>query len=345
MSYTIAEVTPADTRMFRKMTDLLHQQNIRYDSSADYSCVILDDDYQAAATGSCSGNTLRCLAVSPDHAGEALTNTLISHLVEVQYARGNTHIFLYTKPDTARFFGDLGFYEIIRGDNIVFMENRRNGFSSYLAQLQQSAQPGRCAAIVMNANPFTLGHQYLVEKAAAENDTVHLFAVSEEKSPIPYAVRKQLITAGTAHLANVIIHDSGSYIISSATFPSYFQKNEDEVSRSHALVDAGIFVRIARAMNITKRYAGEEPFSRVTAIYNEVMQAQLPPAGVELVVVPRREGPAGIISASMVRQLIHDGDMDRLRDYLPASSLDYFLSPEAAPVITAIRAMADVVHH
>ena len=225
------------------------------------------------------------------------------------------------------------------------MENRRNGFSSYLAQLQQSAQPGRCAAIVMNANPFTLGHQYLVEKAAAENDTVHLFAVSEEKSPIPYAVRKQLITAGTAHLANVIIHDSGSYIISSATFPSYFQKNEDEVSRSHALVDAGIFVRIARAMNITKRYAGEEPFSQVTAIYNEVMQAKLPPAGVELVVVPRREGPAGIISASMVRQLIHDGDMDQLRDYLPASSLDYFLSPEAAPVITAIRAMADVVHH
>ncbi|MBQ1319715.1 MAG: hypothetical protein IIY47_08775, partial [Solobacterium sp.] len=87
------------------------------------------------------------------------------------------------------------------------------------------------------------------------------------------------------------------------------------------------------------------PFSRVTAIYNEVMQAQLPPAGVELVVVPRREGLAGIISASMVRQLIHDGDMEKLRDYLPVSSLDYFLSPEAAPVIAAIQAMADVVHH
>ena len=345
MSYVIAEVTRADKRMFKKMTDLLHAQNIRYDDSADYSCLILDDDYQAAATGSCCGNTLRCLAVSADHEGEALTNTLISHLVEVQYARGNTHIFLYTKPDTAKFFGDLGFYEIIRGDNIVFMENRRNGFGSYLEKLKQSARPGTCAAIVMNANPFTLGHQYLVEKAARENDYVHLFAVSEEKSPIPYAVRKQLIIAGTAHLPNVIIHDSGSYIISSATFPSYFQKNEDEVSRSHALVDAGIFARIAQAMNITKRYAGEEPFSRVTAIYNEVMQAKLPPAGVELIIVPRRECEAGIISASRVRQLIHDGDMEQLRQYLPESSLDYFLSSGAEPVIAAIRAMTDVVHH
>ena len=79
------------------------------------------------------------------------------------------------------------------------MENRKDGFSSYLDQLARSrVEAPKVAAIVMNANPFTLGHQYLVEKAAAENDLVHLFMVSEDASLFPYAVRKKLIQEGTA---------------------------------------------------------------------------------------------------------------------------------------------------
>lgn len=55
------------------------------------------------------------------------------------------------------------------------MENKRTGFSGYLNTLEkQKEEAPRMAALVMNANPFTLGHQYLVEKAAAENDLLHL---------------------------------------------------------------------------------------------------------------------------------------------------------------------------
>lgn len=86
----------------------------------------------------------------------------------------------------------------------------------------------------MNANPFTLGHLYLTERASAENDTVHLFMVSEDASLIPFKVRRRLVTEGTSHLDNIIYHDSGPYIISSATFPSYFQKDMDSVIESHA---------------------------------------------------------------------------------------------------------------
>lgn len=108
----------------------------------------------------------------------------------------------------------------------------------------------------MNANPFTLGHRYLVEQACKENDWLHLFMVSEDASYFPYAVRKRLIKEGTADLKNIIYHDSGPYIISSATFPSYFQKDDLAVIESHANLDLAIFVKIAERLGIKARYVG-----------------------------------------------------------------------------------------
>ncbi len=345
MSYSISQVQPTDRSAFAEMLALLKEQGIRLDPNVDYSCVIYDDDYNVAATGSCSGNTLRCIAVSPKHNGEGLTNTLITHLLEKQFERGNMHVFLYTKPSSAVFFGDLGFYEIVRQENIVFMENKRTGFSQYLKNLAGTAVPGKSAAIVMNANPFTLGHQYLVETAARENECLHLFIVSEEKSPIPFAVRKRLVMEGTKHLNNIIYHDSGSYIISSATFPSYFQKDEEAVNRSHALVDVSVFAKIAEAMNITARYAGEEPRSVVTRIYNQTMMEELPKHGIRCIVIPRKQYGDELISASTVRTLIKSGRFDVLRHYLPETTLSYFMSKEAEPVINGICAMEDTVHY
>ncbi len=122
---------------------------------------MFDEDYQIIATGSCFANTLRCFAVSSAHQGEGLLNQIITHLIDIQYSRGNLHLFLYTKINSAKFFRDLGFYEIARVDHtLVFMENRRDGFEKYLASLAKTKTGGLSAALVMNANPFTLGHQY-----------------------------------------------------------------------------------------------------------------------------------------------------------------------------------------
>ena len=35
-------------------------------------------------------------------------------IAEEQFSRGNAHIFLYTKCNSAKFFRDLGFYETVR---------------------------------------------------------------------------------------------------------------------------------------------------------------------------------------------------------------------------------------
>ena len=344
--YAISQVCPTDKQILAKIDALLQKEGIRRDGNLDYICAMFDENYKVIGTGSCFGNTLRCFAVSSDHQGEGLLNQIITHLIEVQCARGNLHLFLYTKVKSAKFFGDLGFYEIARvEDTLVFMENRRDGFGSYLRNLEKTKTEGKSAALVMNANPFTLGHQYLVEKAAAACDTLHLFVVSEDASLVPFAVRKKLVAEGVAHLPNVVLHDSGPYIISNATFPSYFLKDEAAVISGHARLDLAVFTKIAKALNITARYVGEEPTSQVTGLYNQIMAEQLPKAGIECIVVPRKEVNGKAISASTVRQCLQTGDWNTLETLLPQTSLSYFRSPEARIIIDRIRKAENVVHY
>ena len=346
MAYSISKVSPDDTRALGQVDALLRQEGIRRDGNLDYIAALYDEDYRVIATGSCFGNTLRCFAVSHAHQGEGLLNQVITHLIEVQYARGNLRLFLYTKIGSARFFGDLGFYEIARVDGtLVFMENRRDGFNHYLKRLEKTRAEGKSAALVMNANPFTLGHQYLAETAAAACDTLHLFIVSEDKSLVPFAVRKELVRAGTAHLKNVVLHDSGPYIISSATFPSYFLKDEAAVIEGHARLDLEIFKKIAAALNVSARFVGEEPTSQVTGLYNQIMAEELPKAGIECRVIPRKAVGGQIISASTVRRALQEGDMEAFRRLVPPTTAAWFESPEAAPVLARIRNAENVVHY
>ena len=351
----ISRIYPSDRNAMAKVDALLAGEGIRRDANLDYICGIYDEDYHLIATGSCFGNTLRCFAVDRRRQGEGLLNTVVGHLMEYQQQRGNSRVFLYTKCSAARFFRDLGFHEIacVEG-SLVFMENLRKGFSDCLQRFRDETRkamgsrdetPGTIAAIVMNANPFTLGHQYLVEKAAGENSLVHLFLVSEDASLVPFAVRKRLVEEGIRHLGNVVLHPSGPYIISQATFPSYFQKDDADVSRSHALLDVTIFGTIAEELGITRRYMGEEPFSQVTGIYNQVMAERLPQRGIECVVIPRRESSGAAISASNARELLKNGDFHALAGLVPPSTLEYFQSEEATPVLETIRRAKHIAHH
>lgn len=344
--YALTQVSLSDKRMLAQVDALLVENGITRDANLDYICAMVDEENRVIATGSCFGATLRCFAVSQQHQGEGLLNEVVSHLMEYQMARGYTHLFLYTKIKSAKFFQSLGFYEIARVDGtLVFMENRRNGFPSYLSRLEKTARPGVSGAIVMNANPFTLGHQYLVETAAGRCDTLHLFLLSEDASLVPFGVRKQLVQVGTAHLKNVVLHDSGPYIISNATFPSYFLKDDSAVIQGHAKLDLTIFVRIARALGVTVRFVGEEPTSQVTGLYNEIMAAQLPENGIDCVILPRKQALGKAISASTVRAALQAGDWQTLSQLVPQTTLDYFKSSEAEPVLRRIRSAENVIHY
>lgn len=352
-NYNIAKIYSSDRFANAQILKLLQEEGIRRDPNLDYTCGMYDDDMNIIATGSLFGNTLRCMAVSHLHQGEGLMNEIVTHLIETQFERGNTHLFLYTKCSTAKFFRDLGFSEIARvSDQLVFMENKKTGFSDYLKKLQKEADcsetpetPKNIAALVMNANPFTNGHLYLVEKAAAENDILHLFMVSEDASLVPYSVRKQLIMEATSHLPNICYHDSGPYIISNATFPSYFQKDESSVITGHALLDLTIFQSIAKALHINRRYVGEEPTSQVTGIYNNIMAEELPKSDIECIIVPRLEFNGTPVSASTVRQTIHDGKIDDIKPLVPETTYNFFKSPKASEIIKRIQENENVIHY
>ena len=351
---TISQIHPSDKFSNKIILNLLKAEGINKDRNLDYTCAAYDQNYNIIGTGSCFGNTLRCLAVSNEHRGEGLTNKIVSHLIQYQFARGNFHLFIYTKFSTYHLFKDLGFYEIVRiKDQIVFMENKKTGFNDYLNDLVKTKinynNAKKIAAIVMNANPFTLGHLYLIEKASKENDILHLFIVSEDKSIVPFNIRKKLIKEGTAHLKNIIYHDTGPYIISSSTFPSYFQKDEKDVIESHANLDIEIFVKIAKVLDINSRYVGEEPTSLVTGIYNQIMQKKLPENGINCVVIKRKEnlGGNGVISASEVRKKIKEGNIDDIKNMVPDCTYKFFKSEEGKNVVEKIKKMddSDIKHY
>ena len=345
----VSKVYKTDKRANVQIEKLLLNEGIRRDKNLDYTCAAYDEDYNVIATGSCFGNTLRCMAVSHEHQGEGLMNEIVTHLVQYEYEHGIHNLFLYTKCNSAKFFGDLGFYEIVRIDGqIVFMENRRNGFTDYLKELAKTKREGnKIAALVLNANPFTLGHLYLVEKASRENDVLHIFMVSEDASLVPFEIRKRLIIEGTSHLNNLVYHDSGPYIISNATFPSYFQKDDSAVIESHANLDLSIFVRIAETLGINARYVGEEPNSLVTGIYNRIMAEKLPEHGINCVIVPRKKEESGenVISASNVRNFIKNGEIEKIKPLVPESTYRFFTSQEAENVIKRIQGTENVIHY
>lgn len=354
--YFISQVFPSDNKGMAAVEALLVREGIKKDGNLDYTCAMHDENGNVIGTGSCFGNTLRCLAVDSSHQGEGLLNAIVSHLVSLQYERGNMHLFLYTKTKSTRFFRDLGFHEITRvEDTLVFMENRKSGFPDYLEKSRQESSTtmgslqetpkSKIGALVMNANPFTLGHQYLVGKAASDCDLLHLFVVSEDASLFPFPVRKRLIAEGTAQFSNVILHETGSYMVSTATFPSYFLKDELSVIREHARLDVAIFARIATALGINIRYVGDEPTSLVTGMYNKIMSEELPKVGVECHIYPRIQSEGKAISASTVRLAIQNDDFQKLRMLVPETTYQYLVSEEAKSVIEKIKQSGDVVHY
>ncbi len=335
----IRRIWESDSRGRAQAEALLNREGIGLDRHLDYTLGLYEDE-KLLATGSFYRNTLRCLAVDSEHRGEGLMATLVSQLSQELFSRGVHELFMYTKKAAAMTFTALGFYEIASVDGVVFLENRRHGFANYLKSLDRPVLPqgARAGAIVMNANPFSLGHQYLAQQAASQCEALHLFMVSEDISLFPYAAREKLIRAGTAHIPNVYYHPTGPYLVSSATFPSYFIRESDALTLAQARVDAAVFGRIAQALAITDRFVGEEPFSPSTALYNRAMSERLPQNGVQLHIIPRRLDESQTpISATRIRAAMKTDNPEAVRNLVPATTFDFIVGPEGRAIARKLR--------
>jgi len=214
--------------------------------------------------------------------------------------------------------------EIRRIPSIHMLEE--GPFKKYLKELRTKKIKGKDdvkGAIVMNCNPFTFGHRYLIETASQQVDILYIFVVEEDKSYFPFEDRFELVRQGTADIGNVIVIPSGNYIISSQTLAGYFEKETIGKIYLDATMDLELFAQIAQELGITKRFAGEEPIDEFTRQYNRNMQEILESFGIEFVEIARKEMQGAPISASRVRALLKEQDFQTIKELVPASTYDY----------------------
>ena len=313
---------------------LLASRGLQPVLDADHVFGCWDEDI-LVATGSLKGNILQGLAVRREAEGLGLAAVIVSALLAEAMRRGHTHVFLFTSPGEALPFIALGFRQIAGTGHTALLEWGRPNLADWLAGVAPFAAGG-AGCIVMNANPFTLGHRHLVEQAAKAGPTLVL-VVEEDISLFPFAARHVLVTEGVAGIPGVSVLPGGPYTISRATFPGYFLKDVP-LQDAHADVDLELFRRsIAPALGIVRRFVGTEPLCGTTSVYNAAMKAHLPPAGIEVIEIPRLEAGGLVISASLVREAIRNGKMADVKPWVPPSTWAYLASPEAEAVLRRIQ--------
>ena len=300
--------------------ELLEKASLEADLSIEKTVLVWEGD-SLIATGSRQENILKCITVDENHRGEDLTATVLSELQKDAFACGYKHLFLYTKPQNAAMFTSLFFYEIARTDKVLLMENRPRGIKEFLEELPKENTSGKVGSIVMNANPFTLGHRYLIDYAAKECDKLYVFVLSEDKSEFSFEDRFTMVKEGTRDIPNVTVLPTGPYLISSATFPTYFLKERDKADEVKCALDIEIFSsHFAPHFNITHRFVGTEPISRMTDMYNRVLLEKLPEKNIEITEIPRKESGGEVISASRVRELIKKGEIEKVKHLVPETT-------------------------
>ena len=327
--YTIKRIwVDRENPQKKQWQDLLAKANLSSDLSSEYVIGVFDDNTNAlVATGGYEDNIIQGVAICKDAQSHNLLNSVTTHLMQRMKDEGKQKTYVYTKPKNVKYFKSMGFKELVTTEDVSFMESGLPSFESYIQKISDNKVDGQNGAIVMNANPFTKGHQHLVEYAAKHSDHVYVFVLTEDRSAFSTKDRMAMVQLGTAHLDNVTVIPTEDYMVSQATFPTYFLKDkgilEEGKVRVQAEVDAKLFKeRIAQPLNITTRYVGEEPYSELTDIYNEVMKATFEDA-LTLEIIPRYDIDGDIISATKVRRALDQGDFETASKYLPQTSLDY----------------------
>jgi [citrate (pro-3S)-lyase] ligase len=319
---------------------LIQSVGLAFEDGCD-DLVGLYDDGRLVATAARAGYVLKMFAVEPSHQGEDVVGALATALTALGRSAGHDAFFVFTRPEHAASFEHCQFRLLVTGGAVALLECG-GGLERYLAERENLRREGVNGAVVINGNPFTRGHQYLVETAASRVDHLYVFVVREDRSVFPFAVRYELAEAATRHVPNLVLLDTSRYAVSAGTFPSYFLRRDDEKARLQMEVDARLFgAHLAPAFGITRRLVGHEPYCETTASYNRTMAEVLPRYGVELVEVQRAAEGDRFISATDVRAALAANDMARVARLVPPSTLEYLQSPEGRKIAAALSLQAE----
>ncbi|WZL72731.1 [citrate (pro-3S)-lyase] ligase [Clostridiaceae bacterium 35-E11] len=322
-----------------KVETFLSTFDLVLDKDVEYTVVIKDKN-EIIGTCSYAGNVIKCFAVKKGLQQGGIAGKLITHITDVLFHKGIYKTFIFTKPLNAMILEGLNYRKVHETKYVVLLEGGLANVERTIKKMFEQSGLGirKKAALVMNCNPFTWGHRYLIEEASKENEEVVVFVVEENRSLFPFKTRLELVKKGTADLKNVHVLAGGEYIISSATFPSYFLRQEDERLEGYVNLDAGIFGKyIAPAFHVDKRYVGTEPYCKVTNQYNEALSNILPRYGVEVRKIKRLTAEEKNISASVVRGLIKNENWEEVKKLVPQTTYEFLISHDAEEIVERIK--------
>lgn len=329
----IQTLNPATPRQRQRIEAFLKRNGLRIDDM-NYYAAVLDDDGEMIAGGGLKDDVIKCVAVDDAHKGEAIANTLVSHLISHANQEGYSCIKLFTKPKNRQLFESLSFRLLAEAPEAILMETGIGGISNTVEALKKIKDNGERGVVVMNCNPFTLGHRYLIEQAAKQVERLYVMVVREDCSLFAYTERKAMVEQGVADIENVNVIDGSDYAISRATFPTYFLKRLDDAADTQMLLDLDLFRRhIAPALGAKVRFVGTEPTDELTRRYNELMMKSL---GKDHVVeIPRLENGGVAVSASRVRRAMESNSLKEAAQLVPPTTLPYIIAHLATRALHA----------
>lgn len=349
----ILELHPTIPRQRRQIEMFLQTNGLRYDDVDYYAAIVDESSDEMIAGGGLKGSVIKCVAVADGHKGEAVANVIVSHLIAKANAEGCQCVKLYTKPDNRQLFESLSFRLIAESPNAILMETGVGGIEKYSEELRvKSEELGvkneelkndesvvsnarkPIGAIVMNANPFTLGHRFLVEQSSELVERLYVVVVREDCSMFSYNERKAMVSQGVRDIGNVVVVDGSDYAVSAATFPTYFLKQLSDATDTQIILDLDLYRRrIAPALGATIRFFGSEPTDPLTRRYNELMHQQLGEEHVHEIQRKQQEGSA--ISASRVRKAMMEGCIWDAIQLVPPTTIPYIIGHLASMALQA----------
>ena len=349
----ILELHPTIPRQRRQIEMFLQTNGLRYDDVDYYAAIVDESSDEMIAGGGLKGSVIKCVAVADGHKGEAVANVIVSHLIAKANAEGCQCVKLYTKPDNRQLFESLSFRLIAESPNAILMETGVGGIEKYSEELRVKSEELRVkseelkndesvvsnarkpiGAIVMNANPFTLGHRFLVEQSSELVERLYVVVVREDCSMFSYNERKAMVSQGVRDIGNVVVVDGSDYAVSAATFPTYFLKQLSDATDTQIILDLDLYRhRIAPALGATIRFFGSEPTDPLTRRYNELMHQQLGEEHVHEIQRKQQEGSA--ISASRVRKAMMEGCLWDAIQLVPPTTIPYIIGHLASMALQA----------
>ena len=348
------QLNPSIPRQRRRIEQFLGDNGLRLDDVDYYAALVDETTDEIVAGGGLKGGVIKCVAVADGHKGEAVANQIVSHLIAHANADGHQCVKLFTKPQNRQMFESMSFRLLAEAPKAILMETGIGGIKRYCEELKRekgkvkseksnselhhlnpsTPQPimPQSGIIIMNCNPFTLGHRYLIEQAAQQVDTLYILVVREDCSMFGYDERKAMIVRGVAHINNVVVCDGSEYSISATTFPTYFLKCLSDASDTQMTLDIDLYRRhIAPALGATVRFVGTEPDDPLTRRYNELMKSMLP----DVREVARLQQSGVAVSASRVRKAIVENHLALAARLVPPTTVPYIVAHLATRALKA----------